>query len=331
MRVATISGWIWLAGALFFSACTGKESAGSGAPVVWKSGANHQPADHPFVVVLGIAQDAGYPQAGCTRDCCRDAFLQPSGQRLVSCLGIVDPLSGQAWMLDATPDFRDQLYRLQNAIPGKSLQLAGIFLTHGHIGHYTGLMQLGREVMGAAGIPVYVMPRMRAFLEENGPWSQLVQLKNVVLRNLEAGSVVYLNERIRIEPLPVPHRDEYSETVGFRVSTDRHSLVFIPDIDKWNRWDMDVNEVVRQTDVALLDGTFYRNGEIPGRDMSEIPHPFIEESMVLFKSLQAAEKAKIHFIHFNHTNPVLLENSEARKSVLDNGFGICEEGRIFEL
>jgi pyrroloquinoline quinone biosynthesis protein B len=294
----------------------------------WASAAQ---ADQPFVLLLGVAQDAGYPQADCQKDCCKTAWEQPQHRRMVSCIAVVDPASNQFWMVDATPDFAEQQRFAQYVLPGRQLKLAGIFLTHAHIGHYTGLMQLGREAMGAKAVPVHAMPRMTDFLGNNGPWSQLVSLRNIELRPLRPDSAVVLNERLRMVPMPVPHRGEFSETVGFRIEGPGRSLVFIPDIDKWERWERDINAVVKATDYALLDGTFYQNGEIPGRDMSEIPHPFIEESMARFSQLSAMQKAKIRFIHFNHTNPVIRENSAAAKHVLDCGFGIASQGERFGL
>src|SRR5207253_749477 len=126
------------------------------------------------------------------------------------------PQSRQRWLIDATPDFPSQLRTLDEAAPraANAPLLDGILLTHAHIGHYLGLAQLGREVLGAHAIRVYAMPRMRAFLEANGPWDQLVRLHNIELTPLTAGVEVALNERIAITPLVVPHRDEYSETVG---------------------------------------------------------------------------------------------------------------------
>ncbi len=285
----------------------------------------------PFVVVLGIAQDAGYPQANCQKTCCQPAWEQPHLRRMVSCIAVVDPASGQFWMLDATPDFPEQLHLAEHLLPGRQLNLAGIFLTHAHIGHYTGLIHLGREVMGAAAMPVYAMPRMEVFLKNNGPWSQLVALKNIEIRHLRADSVLVLNDRIKITPLLVPHRDEFSETVGFKIEGPGRSLLFLPDIDKWERWERDINTVVGEVDYALLDGSFYENGEIPGRDMSEIPHPFIEESLARFGKLPAMHRAKIRFIHFNHTNPVLRANSVAALNVLGLGFGLAEQGERFGL
>ncbi|MCB0550762.1 MAG: pyrroloquinoline quinone biosynthesis protein PqqB [Lewinellaceae bacterium] len=280
----------------------------------------------PFLMVLGIAQDAGYPQADCRKDCCRKAWEGELPPRKVSCLALADPATGRFWLVDATPDFREQLHEM--APYG---QLSGILLTHAHIGHYTGLMHLGREVMGAKEVPVYAMPRMRAFLENNGPWGQLVQLRNIEPRNLTADSTLTLSRSLQITPLSVPHRDEYSETVGFLIEGPDKRALYIPDIDKWQLWERDILELIRQVDIAFLDGTFFANGEIPGRDMSEIPHPFIEESLALFGSLPEEERAKVHFIHFNHTNPLLDAEGAAARRVREMGCGVGEEGMRFSL
>lgn len=285
----------------------------------------------PFVVVLGIAQDAGYPQMGCAKACCTAVWSGQEDPQFVSCLGLVDPESGQKWLFDATPDMREQLQLLQQYSETQTFLPTGIFLTHAHMGHYTGLAQLGREVMGTDRVPVWVMPRMDTFLRKNGPWGQLVNLQNVQLQNLAADSTFPVNTELRITPIEVPHRDEYSETVGFRVEGPNKSLLFIPDIDKWERWDRSIAEYAREVDYLLLDGTFYANGEIPNRDMSEIPHPFVEESINLFQQeLSPEERAKIHFIHFNHTNPLLIDSPE-KDQLIDAGFGVARMGQIFEL
>lgn len=283
------------------------------------------PPNMPYLVVLGIAQDAGYPQAACLKDCCRDLWVHPAGRKMVSCLGLIDPGSKKAWLFDATPDFKDQLYLLQEQAP-----LAGIFLTHAHIGHYTGLMQLGREVMGANGVPVFAMPRMATYLAKNGPWSQLLSLNNIIIQPLYADTLVQLTKQISVKPFLVPHRDEFSETVGFQINGPEKSALFVPDIDKWEKWDRDINQLIQETDYALLDGSFYQNGEIPGRDMAQIPHPFVSESMERFNSLADQDKAKIHFIHFNHTNP-LLWNEETIKHLEGAHYKIAKEGMFLGL
>ncbi len=284
----------------------------------------------PYLVVLGIAQDGGVPQAG------NDFFQGDSTRtRLVVSLGLVDPISGERWLFEATPDFPRQLRHLNRLAPRDDKPgLDGIFLTHAHIGHYAGLMFLGHEVMGAPGVPVYAMSRMADFLTSSGPWSQLVALENIALRELAAGEPVVLNERISVTPLLVPHRQEFSEVVGFRVEGPNRSVLFIPDIDSWEEWDSAgtrIESEIARVDVAYLDATFYANGEIPGRDMSGFPHPFITNSMERFSSLPDSEKGKIRFIHLNHTNPALWPDTDARQAIEQNGFRVAEEGEVVEL
>ncbi len=286
------------------------------------TGCSQTPVEDPYVVVLGIAQDAGVPQAGCKKDCCVDRWNDSSKHLMVTSLGIVDPNSNETWMIEATPDFPKQLDLLTGDDPNK---LKGIFLTHAHIGHYTGLIHLGREVMGAQAIPVYAMPKMAKFLKTNGPWSQLVDLENIDINKMKNEKSIKLNDRISVTPFTVPHRDEFSETVGYKIEGPSKSLIFIPDIDKWEKWEKDIAKVASENDYTLIDGSFYQNSEIPGRDMSEIPHPFIVESMEVFRELK--DKSGIHFIHFNHTNPVLIQDSDERKDLLNSGFNIANPGQ----
>ena len=283
--------------------------------------------DRPYVVVLGIAQDGGAPHAGCEKSCCFD--LWESGKKeKVSSIGIVNPLTKQSWLFDATPDFPSQ-YRILTE--NHNTELVGIFLTHAHMGHYTGLLHLGREVMGKKNVPVYVMSRMKRFLETNGPWSQLVTLKNINLKLIENNKDIKIGEQLFIEPFLVPHRDEYSETVGYRIIGKEKSLAFIPDIDKWEKWHGSIFQLVLNTDILLLDGTFYSQNEIPHRNMAEIPHPFIIESMETLSELNSENRSKVHFIHFNHSNPAIKDNSPAYHTIKSKRFNLAREGDRFNL
>ena len=264
----------------------------------------------PYVIILGTAQDGGAPHAACQKVCCLDKWIDSSLHKKVSSIGIVDPETNDVWMIDATPDFAEQLHLLTN---NNDRVLKGIFITHAHIGHYTGLMHLGREVMGSKNTIVNVMPKMEEFLRNNGPWSQLVNLNNITLKGLENNKTVQLNSNLSITPFQVPSK----------------SLVFIPDIDKWNKWQINILDIVENSDYSILDGTFYDINELPGRDMSEIPHPFIIETMNLFKN--SDKKDSIYFIHLNHTNPALNKDSDEYKKVIYNGFNISEFGQILKL
>lgn len=287
--------------------------------------AQHSPASAPYVMVLGIAQDGGVPQAGTDHP----GWKNPERSEKVVSLGIIDPETSKRWMIEATPDFRRQLHMVNKEMPGMENSAPdGIFLTHAHIGHYTGLMFLGHESMGADGVPVYAMPKMSDYLSGNGPWDQLVRYENIALKSLAADSAIQLNHQLSITPFLVPHRQEYSEVVGYKIEGPDKSVLFIPDIDSWSEWEewgVCIEEEIQNVDFALLDATFFADGEIPGRDMSNFPHPFIRHSMERFKQLSKEERGKVHFIHLNHTNPALIPGSEAVKEIKEKGFNIAYE------
>lgn len=284
----------------------------------------------PYVVVLGIGQDAGVPQMGCASKFCDRARKDPALRRLVSSIALVDPERRLRWIFDATPDLPEQFQKLKEITGDNTNRIDGIFLTHAHIGHYTGLMYLGRESMNSNGVKVYAMPRMRSMLEANAPWSQLIAIKNIALEPLQDETAVNLGGSITVEPFLVPHRDEFSETVGFRIRTGGKSLIFIPDIDKWSKWPKKLEDVVRENDFVLVDGTFFADGEI-ARPMNEVPHPFVSETVELLKSMPASERSKVRFIHFNHSNPLVQGDRTKIRELRKKGFAAAYEGERFPL
>lgn len=249
------------------------------------------------LVVLGTAQDGGMPHAGCTKPPCSEARAGKRPVEKVSCVGLVNRDTGAAYMIDATPDFPAQLDALTG---GKAPD--GIFLTHAHVGHYTGLMYLGKEVMATRDVPVYGTERMGSFLRDNGPWSLLVKDRRIALQTLTPDRAVELSDGLRITPLLVPHRDEFTDTVGFLIEGPRAKALFIPDIDKWEKWDRKLRELANQVDVLLLDGTFSLMDELPGRNIADVPHPLMTETRTLLEGTTA----KLWFIHLNHSNPAIL-------------------------
>ncbi|MCF8260084.1 MAG: MBL fold metallo-hydrolase [Melioribacteraceae bacterium] len=284
------------------------------------------------LIVLGTVQDAGSPHAGCTKDCCADLFESPDKKRMVVSLGLTDKKNRKTYLFEATPDLPRQMKSLNTLAPFMQQETPnGIFLTHAHIGHYTGLMYLGKESMSAKSVPVYTMPKMKSFLENNGPWDQLIALKNIEVQPIDNEVELMLTSSLKVKSITVPHRDEYSETVGYVISGPNKSALFIPDIDKWEKWDKDIIDEIAKVNYAFLDATFFDGEEINNRDISQIPHPFVIESMAKFESLPADQKAKIYFTHLNHTNPLLNPNSEKTKIVLENGFNIARLNQVFDL
>ncbi|MFT7043051.1 MAG: pyrroloquinoline quinone biosynthesis protein B [Candidatus Azotimanducaceae bacterium] len=275
----------------------------------------------PYLYILGVAQDAGYPQAGCYAQHCLPGWADTQLRRGATSMALID--DEQSYLFEATPNLPSQLYALHGHAPDATL--SGIFVTHAHIGHYAGLMFLGREAMGARGMPVYAMPRMSLYLRDNGPWSQLVALNNITLVALQHEQPISLG-RVSITPLLVPHRDEFSETVGYQIDGPSKTAVFIPDINKWEQWDTKLENLLQRVDYALIDATFYADGELPGRDMSKVPHPLVSESMALLNHMPVAQRNKVWFIHMNHTNPLLNPESQASKAVSAAGYHVAFEG-----
>ncbi|RZW42171.1 MAG: pyrroloquinoline quinone biosynthesis protein PqqB [Flavobacteriaceae bacterium] len=283
------------------------------------------------IIVLGTVQDGGSPHIGCAKECCSLLFEKPDPTRKVVSLGVVDVESNTSYLFEATPDITTQLNLLQKMSGSNVKTPNGIFLTHAHIGHYTGLMYLGREALNASKSIVYVMPRMMGFLEKNGPWSQLSNLQNIELHLMANEQKMVLTKNLSVVPFEVPHRDEFSETVGYKIIGPNKSALFIPDIDKWNKWDKDIVDEIKKVDYALLDATFFDGAEINNRDIGEIPHHFVVESLALFKNLSKPQKDKIHFIHFNHTNPLLQNDSPQLRAIQNKKFHIARFGQVFKL
>ena len=288
----------------------------------------------PELVVLGVAQDAGVPHAGCRRDCCAPSWEDPSFRRLPACLGLLDRRTGARWLVEATPELPLQLHRLlETADPDQERPrsvLDGVFLTHAHIGHYLGLAQLGRESLGTRGIPVHVLPRLERFLRENGPWSQLVDLGNIALHPIAPAVPVKLSDDLSVTPILVPHRGEFSETVAFRIRGPRRAALFLPDIDAWETWDHALEDEIAEVDIAYLDATFFDESELPGRSRGEIPHPLVRETMDRLDGTTPELRARVRFLHFNHTNP-LLRPGAAREEVRRRGYLWAEEGDTLDL
>ena len=248
--------------------------------------------------ILGVVQDGGFPHLGNNKTCCENI----KQDKYVTSLMLMNNENNESFLFDASPDINKQLNFMGDRI---KKDLKGIFLTHAHIGHYTGLMYFGKEALNSKLVNVYAMPRMKKFLEENGPWSQLVSLQNISIIELSNESKISIDSNVIIQPVEVPHRAEFSETVGYKIYGPNKTALFIPDIDKWYMWEKSIVDEIKQVDYAIIDATFYDSEEVNYRDISEIPHPFVTESMDLFDSIDIKQKNKIYFIHLNHTNPLI--------------------------
>jgi len=276
------------------------------------------------ILLLGAAQDAGRPQGGCSCDNCIAARKDPGKVEYPSSIAIIHHGEKRFWIVDATPAFPAQLEMVKEATDG--YKFCGIFITHAHIGHYTGLMFLGKEVMNTHEMPVYASDAVGKFLAENAPWSQLINQGNIVLHTIEEEQPVQISPEISVTGYFVPHRDEFADTFSFVIRGPNRSLFYCPDIDKWEQWKHDLRTFLTDIDIALLDGTFYSNDELPKDRISKVPHPTVTSSCERLDGISG----KVTFIHMNHTNPLYREGEE-KADLLRSGFGVGERGQRWSL
>lgn len=291
-----------------------------------------------YALVLGSAQDGGAPQAGCYTASCDRARAAEPPPLVASLAAVTRDGAGAAprfYLVDASPDLprqmdliaaREPLFRERSAA---RRPFDGIFLTHAHMGHYLGLAHLGREALAVAPTPVHCTRRMAEFLASNAPWSLLVDEGRLVPRPLEPGERRSIDGALGARCVRVPHRDEFSDTVAWVFEGPGRSLLYLPDIDRWDRWELDVAEVVASVDVAFLDGSFYSADEVPGRNIEDIPHPLIADSMERLRYV--VDGTRVVFTHLNNTNPALEPASPQAAAVRDAGFEIAREGMRVEL
>lgn len=263
------------------------------------------------VIVLGTAQDGGNPQLG------------SSGRgrpRLVSSMAVVLD-DGTTLLADVTPDVRAQIRHLEGTAPYRHRRSRNavdhITLTHGHMGHYTGLVQFGREAHNAAAVSTWVTPSMAEYLGSNQPWRALIDGAHLDVR---AGFGPWdLSDGLSLRLVPVPHRAEFTDTVGISINDE---VLFLPDIDSWEAWPAAEEEIGRHR-VCLLDASFASLDEIPGRSLADIPHPLVDDTLERFGHL-AADRRLI-LTHLNHSNPANDPDSAVSGQIRAAGFEVASD------
>ncbi len=288
------------------------------------------------IKVLGSAQDGGLHHAACGCVRCEAAARNPELARNIAAVAILSQATGNHYLVDAGPDIRPQLDMLARVGGGPQAKVDrapvdGVFLTHAHLGHYTGLAFFGVEAIHTADLPVWCTRSMADLLRENAPWSQLVQIGNIDLKEILPREPFEPEPGVTVTAIPVPHRDEFADTVAFLITGSRKTIFYAPDTDSWDRWDPSLPEVLAAVDIAILDGTFFSPDELPGRRVEEIGHPLITSTMDLLQSMVDQQQVQVWFTHMNHSNPVLGPDPHAADEVRDRGFHILEDGQEFPL
>lgn len=275
---------------------------------------------HPSILVLGSGQDGGSPQLG--------NRLGVGPDRTASCVSVISP-NGSVVLLDASPDIRTQGRRLLawDLYPsGRQRFVDAVAITHGHMGHYAGLLHFGKEAMSESGLPLVATASFLRFISGNEPWRALVA--GGQLRPAPLDPEISIDTSLSIAGIPVPHRSEYTDTVALSVRVDdRPYLLYLPDIDAWEPWP-DAESTIAQHEIAILDATFSSPDELPGREMAEIAHPLVPDTIDRFSHL--TDTTRIVLSHINHTNELSDPTSAIAERAMTSGFTIARDGLVIE-
>ena len=277
-------------------------------------------------VILGIAQDGGVPHPGCYCNTCRYYW----GNQIVlspSSLAIIE--EKRLHLIDVTRNLDRQLREVGNR------NITDIWLTHGHIGHIDGIGLFGKEVMNEKNIKLHASESMIELILNTPKWNKLVEEKTLIPTQFKSNEAIQVSENLQITPIQVPHRDELTDTHAFVIKGPEKSLLYIPDHDSWEETlymvkQKSVDEwfVSLGIDIVLMDGTFWSKNELSRQ--SDVPHPPIEDSLERLNDLNRKD-LEVFFIHLNHTNPLLIPESDETKLLLDSGCKIPIEGQQFLL
>ena len=299
------------------------------------------PDEKCIVVVLGTAQDAGIPQIGCHCSNCSRAVSNTMYKRLISSLGIINQETGNSFVIDCTPDFRDQYFILdgirkkyldrelyhEKITNSDNLGIKVILLTHAHMGHYLGLTQLGKECAEVNDIHLFGTKKMVKYLNANRPYKDLIKNNNIRPITIEHGKTVSIDQNLTVTPFLVNHRQDYTDTVGFSIQGPNNKLLYAPDFDTITQ---PVLERIPGSYISIIDGTFYQPDELsPRRDMRLVPHATILDTMKTLKPYH--KKSRIFYTHFNHTNPVVDTDGTEANYVKAQGFGLVPERWTFSI
>ena len=286
------------------------------------------------VTVLGTAQDGGFPQPGCQKNCCHDEPEQSLHRYPVS-LGIVG-IDGTHHMIEASRMMGKQFRIWQKELGTYPPIPTSIILTHTHLGHIDGLGLLGKEVMGANAVVIHCSKSVAKLIGDTPAYNELIKQKAIKTRTWSQYESFEPSAGcgFSIHPIPIPHRSELSDNHAIIVEGAERKLLFMPDQDSWSK--TLGNRTIRQwlsdldIDIALIDGTFWSSNELPNRDMKEIPHPTVEDTLERLGPQQEFDP-EISFFHLNHTNPLCNPKSEENAKLQALGWSIANEGDSFRL
>jgi pyrroloquinoline quinone biosynthesis protein B len=300
--------------------------------------------------ILGSAAGGGFPQWNCGCANCQAAregsgCAHPRWQSSLAVRGATGPF----YLINASPDVREQLELLRGPSVRalRSNPIAGVILTDAEIDHTAGLVIL-RE--SGEPLEIYGTEAVRHALTAGYPLLEVLdRYCGVRWHSLEPERTLRLpGDRapaLEIEPFFLPAdpplymrgRDVVQSGIAvgltFRDPVTGSTATYAPAVE---RLDEELLARLTASEVALLDGTFWSNEELPSQgigtrtalDMGHLPLSGAEGTLVRLRDTENLRKI---LVHINNSNPILLEGSPERQAVEAAGFEVAYDGMLIDL
>lgn len=308
------------------------------------------------VKVLGSAAGGGFPQWNCSCSNCSALRLgtlkaRPRTQAQVA----VSPDLSKWFLLNASPDLRQQINATPELAPRSAVlgsPVTSILLTSADVDSVMGLLHL-REFQ-----PLHIFSTVsvrRILTEENSlfrvlsrsnppvrwepmPLGRLMPLVPPSAPGMKDGLFCKAVSLLGSFPDYVSDvlRNNLSQeeaVIGVQLIHKEKRLFYAPSLpvvgEDWRR-------SAEESDLALLDGTFWKDDELIAakrarKTAREIGHvPLWGERGLLRQPFRLGKTRRV-LIHINNTNPILNEDGAEHRAVREAGWEIAYDGMEFEL
>lgn len=249
------------------------------------------------ITVLGSGTSKGVPEIGCKCDVCQSS--DSHDRRLRS--SVMVETEGVRILIDVSPDFREQMLRLDPA------DIDAVLITHTHFDHIGGIDDL-RPFCGGDGLDIYLKEDVNRDLHKRLDYCfRSVLYPGVPHFNMhEIGDATFDVKGIKITPIHVNHGK--LPILGYRIG----SFAYITDAKTLAENEC---EKLENLEVLILNSL---------RDKDHFAHLTIDEALQLIKELQPKRAYLTHFSHEAGKHADLL------KRLPENVFP-CYDGEVIEI
>jgi pyrroloquinoline quinone biosynthesis protein B len=299
--------------------------------------------------VLGSGAGGGFPQWNCNCLNCQRIRAGSMKGKARTQSSIAVSSDNENWLLiNASPDIRAQLEAFPAIQPRHGLRDTGIkavLLIDSQIDHTTGLLML-RE---GKPLDIYCTEMVRQDLTSGYPIFNILSHYCTVNHHpvpINGGSFTipaikdlrFYTQALKSKAPPYsPHRNDPhdGDNIGLvieQISTGK-KVYYSPGLGEI---EPHVLANMQNADCILVDGTFWSENEMidlglskkPAAEMGHLPQSGGGGMIEILDGISTARKI---LIHINNSNPILDEDSEQHKQLLQAGIELAYDGLEIEL